>query len=177
MTRSLVVRSEKPEDGVAIDEVLVDAFRPGGSAVVGLVERIRASDAYVPDLALVAEDDDGVIGFTMLSWVGLRGSSRDRILDLTPVAVRTGRQRQGVGTALIRTALARAEAMGEPGVMVEGVPDYYPRFGFERGSSLGFEAPSPRIPDEAFMVRRLSTYEPGVAGRVVYPPAFDAPGI
>ena len=54
-----------------------------------------------------------------------------------------------------------------------GVPAYYPRFGFERASALGFAPPHASIPDEAFMVKRLAGYEPTLAGRVGYPEAFD----
>ena len=60
--------------------------------------------------------------------------------------------------------------------MVEGIAAYYPRFGFERASALGFIAPHPKVPDEAFMVKRLPGYSPDVAGRVVYPAAFDVLG-
>ena len=82
----------------------------------------------------------------------------------------------GVGTQLIQDALGRAEAAGEPAVMVEGIPAYYPRFGFERASALGFGSPHPRIPDEAFMVKRLPGDSPDIAGRIVYPAAFDVLG-
>jgi putative acetyltransferase len=58
-------------------------------------------------------------------------------------------------------------------VLVEGIPAYYPRFGFEPAGPLGFEKPSPRIPDEAFMVKRLPGWHPSLAGRVVYPPSYD----
>ena len=44
--------------------------------------------------------------------------------------------------------------------MVEGIPAYYPRFGFERASALGFISPHPKIPDDAFMVKRLPGYSP-----------------
>ena len=57
--------------------------------------------------------------------------------------------------------------------MVGGNPGYYPRFGFERASALGFVAPYTSIPDAAFMVKRLPGYDAGLAGRVVYPSAFD----
>jgi putative acetyltransferase len=59
--------------------------------------------------------------------------------------------------------------------MVQGHPSYYPRFGFERASALGFIAPYPML-DDAFMVKRLPGYSPDLAGRIVYPPAFDALG-
>src|SRR5436190_940140 len=74
------------------------------------------------------------------------------------------------------SAFGRAEAAGEPAVMVEGIAAYYPRFGFERASALGFISPHPKIPDEAFMVKRLPRYTPDLAGRIVYPVAFDALG-
>jgi putative acetyltransferase len=112
----------------------------------------------------------------MLSWVALVGGSRPRILNLTPMSVRPDRQRIGVGTRLIRDALGRAEQAGEPAVMVEGIAEYYPRFGFERASALGFASPHPKIPDEAFMVKRLPGYSPDIAGRIVYPAAFEVLG-
>jgi len=60
--------------------------------------------------------------------------------------------------------------------MVEGIPGYYPRFGFERASSLGFLSPNPKIPDDAFMVKRLPGYSSDLAGRIVYPAAFEVLG-
>jgi putative acetyltransferase len=112
----------------------------------------------------------------MLSWIGLESRSRDKILNLTPMSVRPDRQRRGVGSRLIHAVLGLAEDAGEPAVMVEGIPDYYPRFGFERASALGFVAAYPTIPDAAFMVKRLPTYSADLAGRVQYPAAFDALG-
>jgi putative acetyltransferase len=54
------------------------------------------------------------------------------------------------------------------------IPAYYPRFGFEQASALGFISPHPKIPDDAFMVKQLPGYSPDLAGRIVYPAAFDA---
>ena len=92
------------------------------------------------------------------------------------MSVRPDRQRRGVGTRLIEDLLGRAEDAREPAVMVEGIAAYYPRFGFERASLLGFVAPHPKIPDAAFMVKRLPGYRSDLAGQIVYPSAFDALG-
>jgi hypothetical protein len=51
----------------------------------------------------------------------------------------------------------------------------FPPNPFERASALGFIAPHPML-DEAFMVKRLPGYSPDLAGRIVYPAAFDALG-
>src|SRR5436189_4643483 len=100
----------------------------------------------------------------MLSLVGVELVARVRILNLTPMSVRPDCQRIGVGGRLIRDALGRAEEAGEPAVMVEGIPAYYPRFGFGQASALGFISPHPEIPDDAFMVKWLRGYSPDLAG-------------
>jgi putative acetyltransferase len=169
----IVIRPERAEDHEEIAGVVRGAFVRHPDEVALLVELIRASENYIPELSLVAEDASGVIAHVMLSWVGVEGSSRARILNLSPMSVRPDRQRAGVGSLLVEAALARAEAAGEPALLVEGIPGYYPRFGFERASALGFVPPSATVPDEAFMVRRLPGYTPELVGRVVYPPAFD----
>ena len=176
MAEGVVIRPERDADHPVIAEVVRAAFVGHPDEVASFVERIRASEQFIPELALIAEDSSGVVAHVMLSWVGVEGGSRPRILNLTPMSVRPDRQRIGVGTRLIRDALGRAEAAGEPAVMVEGIPGYYHRFGFEQASTLGFGSPHPKIPDEAFMVRRLAGYTGDLAGRIVYPATFDALG-
>jgi putative acetyltransferase len=174
VAEGMVIRPERTADRAVIADVVRGAF--ARDEVVSFVERIRESEEFVPELALVAEDSSGVIAHVMLSWVGVEGGSRPRILNLTPMSVRPDRQGAGVGSRLIRDALGRVEEAGEPAVMVEGIASYYPRFGFERASALGFVVPHPGIPDEAFMVKRLPGYSPDLAGRVVYPAAFEVLG-
>jgi putative acetyltransferase len=172
VAEDVVIRPERDVDHPAIAEVVRAAFVDQPDEVAAFVERIRASEEFIQELALVAEDSSGVIAHVMLSWVGVEGGSRPRILNLTPMSVRPDRQRVGVGTKLIWDALGRAEAAGESAVMVQGHPEYYPRFGFERAIPLGFVAPYPNL-DVAFMVKRLPGYSPDLAGRIVYPAAYD----
>ena len=171
----MTIRPEQPADYTAIAEVVGGAFSHHPE-VVAFVEAIRASPEYVPELALVSEDGSGVVAHVMLSWAGLEGGDPDRILVLTPMSVRPDRQRQGFGSALVREALVRAERFGAPAVFLEGIPGYYPRFGFEPARELGLVKPLPSIPDEAFMVRRLSGWTPRLAGRIVYPASYAALG-
>lgn len=176
MTDGEVIRPETAADRSGIADVVRAAFVDHPDEVARFVEAIRASEQYIPEFALVAEDISGVIAHVMLSWVGVEGGSRPRILCLTPMSVRPDRQRMGVGSRLIWEVLGRAERAGEPAVFLEGIPDYYPRFGFERASALGFVSPNPKIPDPAFMVKRLRGYTPDVAGRIVYPAFYEVLG-
>ena len=168
---AFTVRREQPDDEAQVAAVIEAAF--GDRSVAELAGAIRRSEGFVPGLAFVAVDARAVVGHTMLSRVQLRGQ-RD-VLILTPMSVRPDRQRQGIGTALVRTALAAADEMREPLVLCEGVPGYYPRFGFRSATALGLLRPDERIPDAAWMAAPLSAYDRRLRGRVVYPPFFPPP--
>ncbi len=166
-----VIRPEAPADQAAISEVVTTAF--GRENEARLVELIRASDRYVAELSLVAEQDDVIVGHAMFSYVILRSAEDVEVIALAPVSVAPAWQSKGVGGALIREGIARCDARGEPLVHVLGHPAYYPRFGFERSRPYGIEPADERTPDGATMVIKLSAYEERYRGRIVYPPAFD----
>ena len=140
-----------------------------------LVDRIRSSEHYVPELSFVAERNGKIVGHVMLSHVDLVGAeSAHRILTLSPLSVAPEEQGRGIGGSLIRTAIAAADARGEPLVVLEGSPLYYPRFGFRPAKELGISIHLPDwAPEEAAMVHPLTSYDPSMRGEVVYPPAFD----
>ena len=71
---SLTIRAEAPEDGQAIAEVTARAF--GKEREARMVDAIRRSDGYVPELSLVAELEGRIVGHVMLSYVSL-ASDRD----------------------------------------------------------------------------------------------------
>jgi len=167
-----MIRRERHEDEAEISRVIEAAF--GDRDVARFAEQIRASPGYVPELAFVTEEEGEIVAHTMLSRVRLEGPDVD-VLILTPMSVRPDRQRQGVGSALVEAVVIAADERGEPLVLVEGVPSYYPKFGFRSASELGLEPPEPEIPDEAWMVRPLRAYDPALRGRVVYPAFFPGP--
>src|SRR3990172_11118971 len=138
---------ERPDGAAAIRAVPLAAFPSPAEA--DLVELIRASDGFVPDLSLVAEDPDGgIVGHILLSHVGIAGSP-DPVLALAPMAVVPERQRQGIGSALTRAALDAAGARDEPLVTGLGGPPLYPRFGFPPAPRYGIFPPAPPSPPAA----------------------------
>ena len=168
------IRPERDEDHDAIRSVVAAAFRSDREA--DLVEAIRASSEYVPELALVAEIDDEVVGHVMMSFTALDdGSTRHPIFHLSPLAVAPTHQQKGVGSALVDTVAERARERGAEFVVLEGDPRYYGRLGFEPSSTYGIVIDLPDwAPPEAAQIRLLSDTAPNIRGRVVYPPAFDA---
>ena len=173
MANEITIRAEEPRDFDVIAEVVEAAF--GSPAEARLVEAIRASTNYVPELSLVAELDGRIVGHVMISFTAIHEGGTERwISQLSPLAVAPDLHGQGIGSALVREVCALADARGEPLVVLEGSPVYYGRFGFEPSRSHGIELPLPSwAPPEAAQVLRLSNDDPSIRGRVVYPPAFD----
>lgn len=72
----MILRTEEPRDYKAVYHVIKDAFetaeeRDGNEQ--DLVVSLRSSDAFIPDLSIVAEEDGIIVGhilFTRLTLVG-----------------------------------------------------------------------------------------------------------
>lgn len=167
---TLNVRPEENNDAKEIAEVTEAAF--GTAREARMVDAIRDSDGYVPELSVVAEYDGAIVGHAMLSYVTLRENGR-RLLELGPVSVRPDQQGRGVGSALIEKLIAEADAHGEPLVFVLGRPAYYPRFGFRPASSMNLRPEEGGIPDAAFMAIPLRHYDEHIKGTVVFPEAYS----
>ena len=163
------IRAERPEDLPAIRHVNEMAFERPDEA--DLVDALRGSDAWLPELSLVAEDEFGIVGHALFSLVQL--DSGPDLLSLAPMAVASDRQRAGIGSSLIRHGLELAQHTEYPLVVVLGHPAYYPRFGFESARGLGIETPYD-APDEAWLALPLPAYDESARGTVRYPQAFEA---
>ena len=176
MGDSLEIRPERIGDHRQIRRVVAAAF--GSDVESDLVERIRASPEYVPEMALVAEIGGEIVGHVMVSGARIRHASGDRrIVMLSPLAVDPTHQGVGIGGALVRAVTTIASEIGEPLVVLEGSPQYYARLGFEPATASGIAVRLPDwAPPEAAQVMHLERYDaadPTLRGAVVYPPAFD----
>ncbi|MCH7698251.1 MAG: N-acetyltransferase [Chloroflexi bacterium] len=166
------MRPETSSDFDDIHRIVTAAF--GRENEARLVRLLRAdADAYIPQLTLVAEDGDEIVGHIMLSSATIHGEQNWRVLALGPLAVTPERQRTGVGIALTEASLELADARGDSLVVLLGHPTYYPRFGFESARGRGIEPPTAMMSDAAFMVKALSNYDERIRGKFAYAPAFD----
>ena len=143
-----------------------------GKLVRSLVEEIRSKRFYLPELELVMVDEnDEVIGYVNFSWFHLDGKYEDRLLLLSPVAVKTALQRQHISKALIEYGFQKAGEMGYQAVIVEGNPMNYRSRGFVTSEPFGITAhesvglPAP----ECLMVKELVPGGlEGIQGQVCY---------
>jgi putative acetyltransferase len=94
-------------------------------------------------------------------------------MGLAPLAVLPERQRQGIGSALVRSGIKILLDRGCPYVIVLGHPGYYPRLGFERATLRGIRCQWD-VPDEAFMILILDeSAMSDVHGTAWYRSEFD----
>ncbi|MBE8970732.1 N-acetyltransferase [Nostoc cf. edaphicum LEGE 07299] len=164
------IRCETLSDYTAIAEVNTLAF--GQKNEAKLIENIRNSNRYISELSLVAEVENVVVGHILFSYIDLVGEETLQVLGLAPLAVSPQFQRQGIGSALIKSGLEIAKAKKEAIVIVLGHPHFYTRFDFQ--PSVVYEIESPfSVPQEFFMVKPLQNYQKRYKGKVVYPAAFD----
>lgn len=130
------IRPERAQDIAAIHALTRAAFanaphRDGTEQDV--IDALRAAGAL--SVSLVAEEADGVIGHVALSPVMLSDGS-DGWYGLGPISVAPAQQGRGVGSALMRAALAALQARGANGCVLLGDPAYYGRFGFRADARL-----------------------------------------
>lgn len=165
---SPTIRPETSADARAIRRLTDAAFAdaPHASGNEGtIVDALRAEGTLA--LSLVAGEDDAIVGRVAFSAVTAAGEDVGWY-GLGPISVSPDRQRQGIGTALIRAGLDRLRARGGRGCVLVGDPGYYCRFGFEPYPVLTFAG----VPAEYFLRRTLAGNAP--AGAVTYRPAFYA---
>ncbi len=163
------IRPEAPADVDAIRAVNVAAFESPAEAA--LVDALRGI-AY-PYLSLVAEDDGAIVGHILFTPVQVPNVTT-LVVGLAPMAVLPGRQRAGIGSALVRAGLDGCRALNASAAIVLGHPEYYPRFGFVPAERFGLMSEYD-VPADAFMALEL---QPGAlasaTGIVKYHPAFNA---
>ncbi len=137
-------------------------------------EKLLASDGYLPELCVIAIDEEKVVGYNALTKAKI-GSSQG--LALGPLGVRKEYQNKGIGSALVRECVERVEKSGFPWIALLG-GSYYSRFGFESGKPYGITVSENAFDNEHLQILFLDEAMKGkISGRLVYCDVFyDAAG-
>jgi len=170
------IRQEQPADYPFVFNLIEAAFKTmkySNHTEHFLVERLRKSEAFIPELSLVAVNDSQIVGHILLSIVKIKNEdSIFESLSLAPVSVLPEFQRKGIGGQLIKASHQLAKALGYKSVILLGHKDYYPRFGYLRADSFGIELPFDSPKENCMAIELVENGLKKVNGMVEYPKAF-----
>jgi predicted N-acetyltransferase YhbS len=127
----VTIREEKFADIAAREALLDEAY--GAVRFTKTSERLREGRLPADGLSLVATDHGRIIG-TVRLWNVTAGPGRPAVL-LGPLAVHPHYRNRGIGTTLMRRAIARARLAGHGAVLLVGDAPYYGRFGFSAAAT------------------------------------------
>ena len=125
-----------------IDVLLDDGFGPARRNRTAY--RLRDGVAALPELSFVARDGDGLAGSLQCWPLQLRGAGAVlRLTLLGPVATAADWRGQGIASRMMNAALAAADALQAPPLVLIGDEPFYGRFGFSAAATGGWQLPGP----------------------------------
>ncbi|NOR86598.1 MAG: GNAT family N-acetyltransferase, partial [Bacteroidales bacterium] len=165
-------KKEKRQDFEEVELLLKVTFEQ--DTVAKMVDGLRKTENFIPELSLVARISDQIIGVIMYSHIKIiKGRKSFNSIALGPMAVLPAYQNLGIGSELLRTSFEEARNLEYQSVIVMGSEDYYPRFGFIPASDLAIISPFD-VPSENFMAKELFPDTLAkVSGKVKFHPLFD----
>lgn len=167
------IRQENTNDIASIFELNKVAF--GQENEAKLVDLLRNSNSFIPELSLVAIFDNEIVGHILFSKINIINDNKDKFesLALAPMAVKSEFQNNGISGQLIQSGLDKAKELQHKSVIVLGHKHYYPKFGFAPADKWNIKSPY-NVPREVFMALELTTDGlKNVSGLVKYPKEFE----
>ncbi|MEO6686320.1 MAG: N-acetyltransferase [Dyadobacter sp.] len=172
------LRQETVADRHAISEAIIAAYENvaySNHREQIMVERLRNLTAFIPELSIVAEnEDDQIIGHILLTRIQiLKQEQTFDALALAPLSIRPEYQNKGVGKKLIAESHRVARDLGFEYCTVLGHANYYPKFGYVITSTCQIEIPF-KISEANSMIISLNggNYSEITGGKIKYSNAF-----
>ena len=147
MNNKITIRPEEHKDYKSIISLILCSFQEGtdysdGTDIIALVEEIRDSKYYIPELSFVAELDNEVVGHFLFSHFPLSptregghdNNQTSEIVMLAPVSVHADYFHQGIGSTMLKMGIEKVKEMGYKGITVEGNFNFYNKVGFKTSS-------------------------------------------
>lgn len=172
----LLIRQEKPEDYKAVFLLVKKAFESDEFSDHKehiLIEHLRESTTFIPELSIVAEQKNKIVGHILLTKVKIKNNRNEfESLALAPVSVLPKYQGKGIGGLLIKQAHLKAKKLGYRSIILLGHANYYPRFGYQLAHEFGIELPFDVPKENCMAIEITKNGLKGVQGMVEYPKEF-----
>ncbi len=166
------IRKENKNDYNEVYNVIKKAFETAEHSdgnEQDLVVILRKSEAFIPELSLVAVEENKIVGYILFTKIKIKDNIE---LALAPLAVLPEYQRKGIGKKLIETGHNIAKNLGYHYSIVLGSENYYSKMGYIPAIQYGIKAPF-QVPDENFMAIKLNDTNIEIKGTVEYAKEFE----
>ena len=167
----LEIRQENKKDYAEVYNVIKKAFMSAEHCdgnEQDLVVNLRESNNFIPELSLVAIDDNKIVGYILFTKIRI---GKYEELALAPLAVLPEYQKQGIGKKLINEGHRIAKKLGYHYSIVLGSEEYYSKSDYVPASHYGIKAPF-EVSDENFMAIKLNDTDIKITGTVKYAKEF-----
>ena len=135
--KSLRIRQECPSDYDEVYQLVKTSFATvhiDGSEPdePDYLNELRKNDTFIPELSLVAENDDGVLVGQVVLYKTIITTPQGELIELllSPICVHPDYFRRGIARAMIDKSLRIAGEMGFKAVFLCGNPEIYRKLGF-----------------------------------------------
>ena len=177
---NITIRHEQIEDYRNVEELTREAFWGAMSHATCdgehlLVHKLRSLPSFVPELDFVAEVDGKLVGHIIYSRAKIVTAENHEIeiLNFGPISVLPEYKGKGIGSMLMRHSISEAKRLGYRAIVFYGHPDYYPRFGFGRGSAFGITSANGKSFDALMVMPLHDGALDGIYGRYIEDSVYD----
>jgi putative acetyltransferase len=188
MRDDIIIRPETPKDYKDIVSLVLRSFKEGtdysdGTDIVALIEEIRVSEYYIPELSFVAVLDGKIVGHFLFSYFPLSKTANGNHIDskdivmLAPVSVHADYFHKHVGVTMLTLGIRKVKEYGFKGITVEGDFHFYNRVGFKTSSEYEIYPTSGHPMREPRCMMCQETHEgslAGIQGYIVYDMYYNA---
>ena len=131
----MIIRQEQPSDYEEVYELVKMSFATNADddgTTHDYLDELRKKDAFIPELSLVAEHDDGTIVGQIVLYETSIATPQGELTELllSPISVHPSFFKQGIARAMVDEAVRKAREMGFRAIFLCGDPAVYARLGF-----------------------------------------------
>ena len=131
----MIIRQERPSDYDEVYELVRTSFSTvsdSDGTEPDYLNEIRMKDTFIPELSLVAENEDGILIGQIVLYKTTVSTQRGGLVELllSPLCVHPDYFRRGIARALMEKSFEIAKNLGYTAIFLCGDPLFYRKIGF-----------------------------------------------
>ena len=135
----MYIRLAEKKDLPSIQNVIKTSFPIEENKLISILAKELSDKISTPPVkSFIAEIDSKIIGYVSFSPIFFKFNTNISGYILSPLAVSSNNQKQGIGTKIVNFGINELIKKGVRVLLVYGDPGYYKRFGFNEGIGKSF---------------------------------------